>query len=186
MLVYHGTILKYAYNIISNGIDLSNSKQYLDFGIGFYTTDNYEMATNMAKRVAAYETKKININYAFPSIVHFEYTENKELKYKVFEKNDVEWARFIIANRVTPQTADRLGLVDNNYNHQYDIVIGGTADGSIAGKAAALRYGRLKPDEYQIELSDFLKRDGSSYGKQIAFCTEQSLGCIKYIKCDII
>jgi hypothetical protein len=42
--VYHGTILRYAIDICTNGINLTKSSQYLDFGRGFYTTDNIEMA----------------------------------------------------------------------------------------------------------------------------------------------
>lgn len=34
-------------------------------------------------------------------------------------------------------------------------IIGGTADGSVAGIASDLRFGRIKIEEYDFKLSDF-------------------------------
>ena len=48
MEVYHGTILNFALNIEENGIDLTKSNEYLDFGRGFYVTPDKKMAENMA------------------------------------------------------------------------------------------------------------------------------------------
>lgn len=52
MKVYHGTALSHAIDICDNGIDLSKSNVYLDFGRGFYVTPDIEMAKNMAFKVA--------------------------------------------------------------------------------------------------------------------------------------
>lgn len=182
--VYHGTTLENAVEIYNNGIDLSKSNTYLDFGRGFYVTPDLEMAKNMAHRVAAMRNKQVkNI---FPAVICFEYTENLELNYKRFDIENIEWAKFIMANRVSDKIANELGLLDRNADFRYDIIIGGTADGIVANIASDLRYGRIKPQNYQLNLADFLKDDGSSYGTQIVFCTQISLSCIKYIKCDII
>ena len=97
-----------------------------------------------------------------------------------------EWAKFVIANRVPLTIANELGLVDSNRDFKYDVVIGGTADGSVASIASDLRYHRLNPQKYVFSVTDFLKRDGSSYGTQMAFCTNRALACIEYIKCDIM
>lgn len=40
MKLYHETNLCSAFNICVNGINLSCSEKYLDFGVGFYTTDS--------------------------------------------------------------------------------------------------------------------------------------------------
>lgn len=181
MKVYHGTTLKYAIDICNNGIDLSKSNVHLDFGRGFYVTPDFEMAKNMAYRVSARERQNI-----FPAVLCFEYTENLELKYKKFDYENIEWAKFIMANRVSDNIAKELGLLDNNIEFGYDIIIGGTADGGVANIASDLRYGKISPQDYKLKLSDFLKEDGNSYGTQIVFCTEKSLSCIEYIKCDII
>lgn len=181
--VYHGTQLCHAMDIIENGVNLSKSNMYLDFGKGFYLTPDISMAKNMAKRVLGglSKTKK-----AFPTVMSFEYKENPELSYKIFDNEDIEWAKFIMANRVTPEIARELCLSDSNSDFKYDIVIGGTADGNVARIASDLRYGRLQPKQYSLKLSDFLKQDGSSYGTQIVLCTKKSISCIEYIKCDII
>lgn len=186
MVVYHGTILSHAMDISNNGINLNKGNTYLDFGKGFYVTPDYEMAKNMAIRVAEFERRKKNVKTVFPVIITFEYKENDDFNYKKFEYEDIEWAKFIMANRVLPEIGNKLDLNDNNYDLKYDIIIGGTADGSVAGIASNLRYGRISPEEYELKLSDFLKDDGSSYGTQIVFCTEDALSCIEYIKCDII
>jgi hypothetical protein len=186
VVVYHGTILRHALDIINNGVDLTHSKEFLDFGKGFYTTNSITMAENMAHRVEANERKRKGVKNVFPAILTFEYVENSELNYKRFEYDDIEWAKFIMANRVTPQIADKLGLLDNSVDFKYDVVIGGTADGDVAKIASKLRYEILKPQDYILNLSDFLRTDGTSYGTQIVFCTEEGLSCIKYSKCDII
>lgn len=186
MVVYHGTILSHAMDISNNGINLNKGNRYLDFGKGFYVTPDYELAKNMAIRVSEFEQRKKNVKNVFPTVISFEYKENTDLNYKIFDNEDIEWAKFIMANRVLPEIANKLGLHDNNYDLKYDIIIGGTADGSVAGIASDLRFGRINLEEYELKLSDFLKSDGSSYGTQIVFCTEDALSCIEYIKCDII
>ena len=181
--VYHGTTLSHAIDICDNGIDLSKSNVHLDFGRGFYVTPDIEMAKNMAFRVSARERQVKNV---FPAVLCFEYTQNLELNYKKFEYENIEWAKFILANRVSDKIAKELGLLDSNIDFRYDIIIGGTADGVVANIASDLRYGKINPQNYNLKLADFLKEDGSSYGTQIVFCTEKSLSCIEYIKCDII
>lgn len=183
MKVYHGTTLHNAVDICNNGIDLSKSNTYLDFGKGFYVTPDLRMAENMAYRVAMREKQNSNI---FPAVICFEYTENTDLIYKKFKTENNEWAKFVIANRVSEKIANELGLSDRNADFRYDIIIGGTADGRVANIASDLRYGRINPNDYQVNLADFLKDDGNSYGTQIVFCTQKSLSCIKYIKCDTI
>lgn len=186
MKVYHGTTLRSAFDIQNNGINLKKSKYYLDFGRGFYTTDNLKMAENMAKRASFFEEKYNNEKNVFPTVIIFEYKEIPYLKYKKFECEDIDWAKFIMANRLTPNIAEKLGLTDSNIDLKYDVVIGGTADGQIARIASDLRYGRLDVQQYKLQLSDFLKSDGSSFGKQITFHTQKSLTCIEYVKCVTI
>lgn len=80
------------------------------------------------------------------------------------------------------EISESLALSDNNKHFEYDVIIGGTADGDVASIAANLRYGSIRPKDYILNLSDFLKSDGTSYGTQYVFCTEKSLSCIKYIR----
>ena len=108
------------------------------------------------------------------------------LNYRKFDSEDTEWAKFIMANRVTNEIAEKLGLQESNRDFRYDVIIGGAADGNVANIASTLRYGKQNLADFQLKLADFFKEDGKSYGTQIAFCTEKSLSCIKYIRCDIL
>ena len=101
MEVYHGTILSSALDIKTNGIDLSKSKKYLDFGKGFYVTPDYKMAENMARRVAMRYLRNAGIQ--MPAVITFEYSENSDLSIKKFEDEDIEWAKFVLRNRVTKE-----------------------------------------------------------------------------------
>lgn len=183
MKLYHGTILNHQIDIEKNGINLEKSKSFLDFGRGFYTTPDFKMAKDMALKIAK---RNKRLNNPFPTVLCFEYTENPQLNYKIFEKEDMEWAKFILSNRLTPELGIKLNLTDNNHDLKYDIIIGGTADGNIATIAADLRYEKLQIESFQLDLSMFLKTDGTSYGTQITFCTQKALSCIKYVDCDII
>ena len=73
MRVYHGTSLSNAINICNNGIDLSKSNKYLDFGRGFYVTPNKEMAKNMAYLVCARNPQQKNM---LSEVICFEYNED--------------------------------------------------------------------------------------------------------------
>ena len=141
------------------------------------------MAKNMAYRVTMRDRQ---FGYDLPAIICFEYTENLELNYKKFADENLEWAKFVIANRVPIEIALKLGFPENNVDQKYDIVIGSTADGCVANIASNLRYGKILPENYKLDIADFLKEDGSTYGMQIVFCTPKSLSCIKYVKCDIL
>ncbi len=185
-ILYHGTILKHAMDIFENGINLDIGKEYLDFGKGFYTTTDISMAIDMARRVSAMEKRITGVINPFPTLVKFEYVENNCLNSRVFEYEDMQWARFILANRVTEEIANKLDLRDSNSTKKYDIVIGGTADGSIARISNSLRYDMISLEEYEINLSDFLRSDGTSYGTQVTFHTKEVLTCIKCIGYDII
>ena len=106
MEVYHGTILNFALNIKENGIDLTKSNRYLDFGRGFYVTPDKIMAENMAKRVAVryFRTMKNPIL----AVVTFEYNENIDLKIKKFNDTDIEWAKFILKKSCYERNCSRI------------------------------------------------------------------------------
>lgn len=124
--LFHGT----TYDI--NKIDLTQGKGYKDFGKGFYATAIKSHAENIAKRnKRIFEAREIKIRQRNPEYkvkVYRAYRYNLEfddscidnpgnLKIKVFHQADREWARFILKNR------------DSDINmHDYDIVIGPTAD----------------------------------------------------------
>lgn len=185
MRVYHGTILTSAMDIYNNGINIKKSKRYLDFGIGFYTTSDYELAKNMAIKVCMRESIRNPQKNIFPSVVTFEFREDSLLNVKKYEQNNIEWARFVLFNRLDKSCIYELGLSEY-FNNEYDIIIGGISDGNIAQIAADLRFRRLDLMDYIFKVQDFLKYDGTSYGTQIVFKNEKSLSCIECIKYDTI
>lgn len=183
MEVYHGTTYRNALDIIQNGINLNKSNLYLDFGRGFYVTPNWNLARNIALRATA---KERGMKDSFSVVMRFEYTEDLKLNYKRFEIENMEWACFIIANRVTERIADELGLKDRNLDATLATTPSAVPPITMSYLPSKLRYGKIKLQDYQLKMEDFLKEDGDSYGKQIVFCTQKSLSCIKYVKYDKI
>lgn len=105
-----------------------------------------------------YEKKIINI---------YEYRENPELKIKNFTLMTEEWLNFIIDSR-------------NGKTHQYDIVIGAMADDQVYNYINDLLAGQITREAFW-ELAKFKHPT-----HQIAFCTEQALKCIEFIKAEEI
>ena len=64
MILYHGT------NVEFDVIDLTKSKPNKDFGRGFYLSDNYEQALNMAK------TKVEQFEVGLPIVMKYEVDDN--------------------------------------------------------------------------------------------------------------
>ena len=156
MKLYHGT------NVDFDVIDLTKSNKYKDFGQGFYLTDIRSQAEELA-------AKKSRLFGGYPVIQEYEFDESllsvAELKVLKFDKPSTEWAEFIFKNRSR----------DNNFTHDYDIVIG-----PIANDGVAYLLGRYEEGTLTIEeLSD--KLDYKKLNSQYFFGTNKSL---KYLKRD--
>ena len=154
MKLYHGT------NVDFDVIDLTKSNKYKDFGQGFYLTDIRSQAEELA-------AKKSRLFGGYPVIQEYEFDESllssAELKILKFDKPSTEWAEFIFKNRNR----------DNNFTHDYDIVIG-----PIANDGVAYLLGRYEEGTLTIEeLSD--KLDFKKLNSQYFFGTDKSL---KYLK----
>ena len=114
MKLYHGSNTKV---IVP---DLSISKPFKDFGKGFYLSDNYEQAYDMASQKVKQTLK------GEPIVSEFQFDESlmhsDELSIKIFSDYTEEWAHFILDNRNKdlPQPI-----------HQYDIVYGPIADDGV-------------------------------------------------------
>lgn len=100
-----------------------------------------------------YETPKINI---------YEYNENPKLKIKNFTLMTEEWLDFIIECR-------------SGKKHNYDIVIGAMADDQVYNYVTDLISGQITREAFW-ELAKFRHPT-----HQIAFCTDNSLECLKFI-----
>ena len=154
MKLYHGT------NVDFDVIDLTKSNKYKDFGQGFYLTDIRSQAEELA-------AKKSRLFGGYPVIQEYEFDESllsgAELRVLKFDKPSTEWAEFIFKNRNR----------DNNFTHDFDIVIG-----PIANDGVAYLLGRYEEGTLTIEeLSD--KLDFKKLNSQYFFGTDKSL---KYLK----
>ena len=112
MKLYHGT------NMDFEKIDLSKSKPNKDFGQGFYLSDNYEQAWNMAQVKVAQMEKGVPIVQMY----EIEDAVLDVLKVLRFEHYSEEWAKFILQNRNNPLKFPV---------HEYDVVIGPIADDRV-------------------------------------------------------
>jgi hypothetical protein len=117
LTLYHGTAHDFA------EIDVRRGKPFKDFGQGFYLTDNYERAHNIAVRNRRIEEDRLRAMGDERSLSVFIYSyeldlcEMDRLNVKRFDAADREWLRFVIANRM-----------NQTRQHEYDVVIGPTAD----------------------------------------------------------
>ena len=154
MKLYHGT------NVDFDVIDLTKSNKYKDFGQGFYLTDIHSQAEELA-------AKKSRLFGGYPVIQEYEFDESllsgAELKVLKFDKPSTEWAEFIFKNRNR----------DNNFTHDYDIVIGPIANDGVAYLVPSSQ----RPNLTIEELSD--KLDFKKLNSQYFFGTNKSL---KYLK----
>lgn len=159
MRLYHGSYCRIT------DVDLSRSREYKDFGKGFYLTPDFGRAVTMANRsVVLNQSGSAEVN---PFIFN-KSSCPPELKIKEFRSNNWEWARFVMMNR------DR--SIISPYAHDYDIVVGPVADSSVDAEIES--YRREYGDEYLLPknlkiLASRLKYH-SSY-TQYCFCTARAI-----------
>lgn len=130
MILYHGS------NTSFEHIDLNKSLPNKDFGKGFYLSDNYEQAEEMAKfKVVISGGKAIVQSYQADDDI----LEDATLKIKTFKAYTQEWAEFILANR-------------NNHSdvpaHDYDIVYGPIANDKVGMQIRKYKDGSINFEEF--------------------------------------
>ena len=156
MILYHGS------NTSFNQIDLTKSLPNKDFGKGFYLSDNYEQAEEMAKFKVVISGGNV--------IVQSYHTEDSilddtSLKIKIFKEYTKEWAEFILANR-------------NNHSdlpiHDYDIVYGPIANDKVGVQIRKYKDGSINFEEFLHRLK-YMK--GITF--QYFFGTETAIKLLK-------
>ena len=115
MRLYHGS------NVEFDRIDLLKSKPNKDFGRGFYLSDNYQQAMEMA------ETKVEQLEFGTPVVMAYEVDEAAFMGLRVlrFEDYSEGWAKFILLNR---NNASNVAV------HDYDVVIGPIANDTVGAQ----------------------------------------------------
>lgn len=181
--LYHGTTEKF------DIIDASQGKGYKDFGRGFYATARKEHAEAIARR-----NKKIKIdrqnkivkrnpNYRkeiFEAYrYNLEFSENIEgLKVKVFKNADIEWVKFILMNRQSEFTC-----------HEYDIVIGPTADEETTAIINSYEAALIKNNYSEAILKQLIAElKPEKLPKQYFFANKKATDTLKFavIKREIV
>jgi hypothetical protein len=162
MKVFHGSDMRI------EKVDLSKSKDFKDFGKGFYVTPIYEHAHKWAVRVA-------EDSDTYPVVTEFEYhernIERRDLKVKRFLEISEEWALFVVKNREEDTEQP---------THDYDIV-----EGPIANDWVTSQIKKFKKNKISIEqLLERLQYREDTY--QICFCTPESLFALEQIGYDDI
>ena len=112
MKLYHGS------NVEFGDIDLKRSKPNKDFGRGFYLSDNYEQALDMAR------IKVVQLDVGRPVVMTYEVDDSflDDLRVLRYDSYSEEWAKFILLNRNNPSDTPA---------HDYDVVIGPIADDKV-------------------------------------------------------
>lgn len=127
---------------------------------GKYTKD---FGTGFYCTILEEQAEKWSRKYETSIINMYEYNENPELKIKDFIVMTEEWLDFIIDCR-------------SGKKHNYDIVIGAMADDQVYNYITDLIEGNITREAFW-ELAKFKHPT-----HQIAFCSENSLKCLKFIK----
>ena len=123
MILYHGTDIFNAEEILTDGISISAGRPFMDFGQGFYTTPRLAQAIEWARNTIA------------PCVLSMELDENG-LKVKGFDSPTKEWAEFIVKNR--------FGLLPPT---DYDCIYGPMADSGVSRMYARYRAKLLTLEE---------------------------------------
>jgi hypothetical protein len=151
MKVYHGSDT----SIIE--IDLTQCKNYKDFGKGFYVTDNRQYAERCAQITAQSQNKQ-------GIITEFIFDENALIDSRFntfrFESYNEAWLNFVTANRNENLTAKI---------HDFDIIEGPIAPSYVDD----YRKGLVSQEEFL----DRLKQEEIIF--QICFCTVKALQTLK-------
>lgn len=179
--VYHGTNLSSAFDIWLHGINLCKSLPNLDFGKGFYVTDNKIKARERAfKKTYDYNRRNHCNEDAYLVEMFIDETLFNEMNFKSFMPRQKEWFDFVINNRMDLEFLKRNNIINHNKDNKYDVVYGEIADGKIADIVNSIKSNNL--DIKDVINNYIIPENGIYYGNQYSFHTKKS----KDISCVII
>ncbi len=155
MKLYHGS------NVVVTNPQIFESDRRLDFGTGFYLTTSYVQAQRWAVLMA----KRRSLGEACVSI--FDYDENSESVLNVlkFENANVDWIRFVSANR------KKLPL-----QSEFDIVFGPVANDKTMS-VIMLYFAGIYTEYEAIE-----RLLPQNLEDQVVFKSEKSLRYLKFVE----
>ncbi|WP_170971610.1 DUF3990 domain-containing protein [Peribacillus simplex] len=178
---YHGTHSVSALKISETKIDLTQSRELLDFGPGFYLTTNYEQAVKQAEfKGRGYNHKQNQIyldtdkepEYAQGAVMQYEISLEKldQLKTHRFAGTGRDWASFILGNRTNIPN-----LIFHNRDKVFDAVYGPLADGyRIPSLILDFEEGIITP----LQFAQRISRYEFPYNNQLSIHTEAAVSCL--------
>ena len=156
-IIYHGS------NVGVSNPKLNLSIRALDFGKGFYTTENYEQAKEWAIKKS---TKFGNI----PIISKFE-IDLLNLKIKKFKEVDKKWLDFICECRKN---------INFSLSEEFDVIIGAVANDTLYNV-----IGLYENNSYDFE--DTIKRlKINPLYSQYCVCSDKGISHLKFIESEVI
>ena len=164
--IYHGTDIDSAKAICeAQKANVNAGSKKLDFGPGFYLTDNIDSAKEWARRKAIVRNSK-------PAVVTALFDE--EAANSIIERfaEDLRWGRFVVNNRNGAKYIDKVPFKENNLDGRYAITYGRIADIDIRDIAAQLRA-----EGKMLETIDGILNP--NYSMQYAFHTDEAVSYIK-------
>lgn len=160
MKLYHGS------DVAVEKINLAKCRPFKDFGRGFYLSDNYDQAFEMAQQRVS---QKMGLGHPIVSVFEFDelLLSDSNLRIKIWMDYCIEWAEFVLKNR------DRKL---NHPVHDYDIVYGPIADDGVTFQLRRYAEGYLSLEQ----LVEELKYDrGITF--QYYFANEKAISKLKKI-----
>ena len=155
MNVFHGT------NIVVEQPQIMNRFKTLDFGEGFYTTENEGQARDFAVKVC--ERREPSL---YPVVNCYEFNEDlTRFAVLKFDAPDESWLDFVVDRRK--------GI---ELRKKYDIIIGPVANDDVFGTIILYEAGQLDKE------SAIKKFKVKRLYNQVVFCNEGVLGHLMFIK----
>ena len=142
--------------------DFSKSRDDIDFGVGFYTTEDERMAKKWACSRVVSVLNEYSINMKGLSVYTFGLDE--------------EWLLYIKANRNQDEGSDE--IIDKYSS--YDILIGPTADDKMFDTIQLYLDGYITADQAVKYLNI------AGYSEQIVLKTEAALDACRFVSSKII
>lgn len=157
MTLYHGGLIAVPRPTIVK------SERVGDFGLGFYTTTDFEQARRFVRRKCAIAGVDCGVisEYSIPDNA----LECKNLAVRRFDDTTNDWIEFVFSNR-------KIAL----YEHGFDLVFGPVANDQVYSSLALFEDGQIGHDELIRRLRSRKLVD------QLLFHTERSLELLTFVR----
>jgi hypothetical protein len=155
MVVFRGT------NVVIEQPKILNRHKTLDFGEGFYTTENEMQARDFAIKVCQRRTPALH-----PIVNCYEFIEDFG-KFSIlnFDTPNEKWLDFVVERRKGIELTEK-----------YDLIIGPVANDDVFGTIILYEAGQLDKE------SAIKRLNVKKLFNQVVFCSEYSSGSLTFVK----